>query len=66
MRVFVVAATIALLTVPACAQGMSGGRGHHKTDQKSEEQKKKPDDKAYTSALGRIPDRKYDAWQGVR
>jgi hypothetical protein len=66
MRTFAIAAIITLLAIPASAQGMSGGRGHHKADQKSEEHKKKPDDTAYNSALGKLPDRKYDPWQGLR
>jgi hypothetical protein len=34
--------------------------------EKGERQKPKIDDKAYNAALRNIPDRKYDAWQGVR
>jgi hypothetical protein len=33
---------------------------------KTEEPKKKPDDKAYKAALDRIPTQKYDPWQTVR
>lgn len=65
MRALVVAAIVALLTVPAYSQGMMGGKrqGH---DQKAEGPKKKPDDKEYGSALTRIPERKYDPWKAMR
>jgi hypothetical protein len=67
MRTFVAAAvTIALLTMPAYSQGM--GKKHHAPKQKTEEKKNKVDEKAYKSALDRIPDPKqqYDPWQNVR
>ena len=67
MRTFTVAAvTGALLMVPAYSQGMPGGKRHHGQEQKTEGQKKKPDDKAYNAAVSRIPDQKYDPWQIVR
>jgi hypothetical protein len=57
MRTFTVAAVaVALLTVPAYSQGMPGGKRHHGQEQKTEGQKKKPDDKAYNAAVSRIPD----------
>jgi hypothetical protein len=65
MRTFLLAVTITLLTVPAYSQGTSGGKRHH-GEQKTEAQKKKPDDKAYNSALRSLPDRPYDPWREVR
>ena len=74
MKSILVAAIIAGMMVPACAQGMSGGmggglpggRGHHGLKQKSEQPKRKVDEKAYKSALDKLPDKKFDPWQGVR
>ena len=67
MRTFTVAAvTVALLTVPAYFKGMPGGKRHHGQEQKTDEQKKKPDDRAYNAAISRIPDQKYDPWKIVR
>jgi hypothetical protein len=67
MRALTIAAVMAaLLTVPAYCQGMSGGKKHRGQEQKTEEQKKKPDDKAYNAAVSRIPNQKYDPWQIVR
>jgi hypothetical protein len=51
---------IVLVTMPAYAQGMSGGKMHHSHS------KKKPDDKGYNSSLAKMPDKKYDPWQNVR
>jgi hypothetical protein len=62
----ITAGFIVLVTIPAYAQGMSGGKTHHTHDQKAEEPKKKPDDKGYNSSLAKIPDRKYDPWQNIR
>jgi hypothetical protein len=65
MRSFIAAVIIALLTVPSYAQGMS--KGQHGRPQNAEQQpKKKADDKAYKSALDRLPDKKFDPWQNVR
>ena len=61
----ITAGFIVLVTIPAYAQGMSGGK-HHTHEQKADEQKKKPDDKAYNSSLAKMPDRKYDHWQNIR
>jgi hypothetical protein len=62
----ITAGFIVLVTIPAYAQGMSGGKMHHTHEQKAEGQKKKPDDKGYNSSLAKMPDRKYDPWQNVR
>jgi hypothetical protein len=58
----VVAAMLALTTMPAYAQ-MGGGR-HHSDDNKKAEPVKKIDEKAYKAALERIPEptEKYDPW----
>ena len=67
MKTFVAAAvTIGLLTMPAYSEGM--GKKRHEPQQKTEEKKNKVDEKAYKSALDRIPDpkQKYDPWQNVR
>jgi len=73
MRTIFVAMAVALgaMTLSAVAarsQEMSGGKGHHqKSEQKTDAQKPKADDKAYKAALDRIPDGgKYDPWHNVR
>jgi hypothetical protein len=63
----ITAGFIVLVTIPAYAQGMSGGKTHHQQEQKADDQKKKPpDDKGYNSSLAKMPDRKYDPWQNIR
>jgi hypothetical protein len=45
------------------------GRGHRKgTGQKTRDQEKKPkvDDKAYRSAIDRLPDQEFDPWANTR
>jgi len=66
-RVAIVAATIACLTVPAFSQGMLN-KGRHAPEEQTEQKKPKVDDKAYKSALDKLPDKKeqYDPWQNVR
>jgi len=70
MRTFLVAMTIALLTVPAYAQMMSRGDRRHgseqKTEQKIDPKQQKADEAAYKSALDKIPAQKYDPWQNIR
>jgi hypothetical protein len=48
------------------ARGSAHGKHGRQQPDKGEPQKPKIDDKAYNAALRNIPDRKYDAWQGVR
>lgn len=64
-----VTATVAtvLMTMPAFSQGLTSPKKHH-PEQKAEEKKEKVDEKAYKSALDRIPAPKqqYDPWQNVR
>ena len=62
----ITALLIVLVTIPAFAQGMGGGKTHHAHEQKVEDPKKKPDDKGYNSSLAKMPDKKYDPWQNVR
>ena len=62
----ITALLIVLVTMPAYAQGMSGGKTRHAHEQKAEDPKKKPDDKGYNSSLAKMPDKKYDPWQNVR
>jgi hypothetical protein len=70
MRVVMVAVMIALFTTTAFAQGMSKGGRHQGNHQTSEEQKKKSQatDKAYKSALDKIPasEQKRDPWRAAR
>jgi hypothetical protein len=61
----ITALLIVLVTMPVCAQGISGGKRHAR-EQKAEDPKKKPDDKGYNSSLAKMPDKKYDPWQNVR
>lgn len=66
MRVFVAALAIVALTVPASAQGMSGGK-HHQSEQKTDDQKKpKVDETGYKASLSKMPDGKYDPWRALR
>ena len=65
MRVFTIAAVmLALLVVPARAQGHRS-RGE---DQKADQKKPQVDEKAYKAALERIPEpkEKYDPWGVAR
>jgi hypothetical protein len=72
MRLLIAILAFALLTAGAQAQGSpglgGGGHGKHGRQQadKGEAQKPKIDDKAYNASLRNIPDKKYDAWHGVR
>jgi len=76
MRIFIVAMTIAVLTIPAYAQGNSGGinaaegagRAARPEEPKVDPAKKKADEKAFNDAVNRIPppDKKYDPWGTVR
>lgn len=58
-----------------CAQAQIGGGqiipganvGANATKQQEQKAvKPKADEKAYNSALGNIPDKRYDPWRGVR
>ncbi len=70
MRTVVIAlATFAVLAAPAYGAGRGkGGRNAGTQPQQTEEQKKKAAEaeKAYHSALDKIPDKKYDPWGGMR
>jgi hypothetical protein len=68
--IMLLASAIALTTVTAHAQGMSGFGGGHKQHQqktdKTDPQKQKADEKAYNAALKSLPDKPHDPWQGAR
>jgi hypothetical protein len=68
--VILLAFAISLATVGAQAQGIGGAGGghkHQKQTDKTDPQKRKPDDKAYNAALKNVPDKpKPDPWQGAR
>ena len=70
MRAVVIAlATIVVLTAPAYSEGRGKGGGRHAaSEQQTEERKKKAAEaeKAYRSALDKIPDKKYDPWGNMR
>lgn len=71
-------AALALLTASAQAQspsqgaaGVTGGDfggSHHRrgNNKKVDAPKQKADEKGYKAALDQLPDKKYDAWHGVR
>ena len=72
MRVFVIAAAaLALVTAPAAAQDMMGGKRHQRADQKTDpnkDAKRKAAEKAYNDALAKIPEPKQpiDPWKMER
>jgi hypothetical protein len=69
MRTLVIAlASIALLTAPAYAQMRGKGSRHAGSEQQSAQQKKAAaeSEKAYSAALGGLPDKKYDPWREMR
>jgi hypothetical protein len=55
---------LVLFAAPVSAQfkGMGSGRSKESGD----DQKKKPDDSQYKSAIERLPDKKFDPWQNMR
>jgi hypothetical protein len=68
MRLFVIALTIASLTVPAFSQeDAAGSTKHHRAPKKTTEApKQQANDKDYKAALDRMPAQKYDPWGTVR
>jgi hypothetical protein len=64
------AASVALAITVSVAQAQMTGGGGHKQRQssaaKSDTQKPKADEKAYTAALSSIPNKPSDPWHGVR
>jgi hypothetical protein len=66
MRKFLLAMIIVGLAAPASAQGMPGGKRQRESSEKTEQRKPKVDEKAYKSALDKLPDKKFDPWQTVR
>jgi hypothetical protein len=68
MRLALLAAIVALVALPAYAQGFSKGHRRAGPTQDTAEQKKKGEaiDKNYKSAIQQIPEQKYDPWGHVR
>jgi hypothetical protein len=69
MRVLMTAMALALITLPAHAQGMGGGHKHRQDAQKTTDKAKtKADEEAYKEALKRIPapKEKPDPWKSMR
>jgi hypothetical protein len=66
IRLLITMLAFVVLTASAQAQSGGGHGKHGRQAEKSEPQKPKIDDKAYNAALRNIPDKKYDAWHGVR
>ena len=66
MRILVVAALLASMTLPAQAQ--MGGRRHPNDGAQTEQKKSQVDEKAYKAALDKIPEpkEKYDPWAAAR
>jgi hypothetical protein len=68
MRILVIAAAVAALTVASAHAQMGGGRRHPNESGQKPDNKPKVDEKAYKAALDRIPEskEKYDPWSGAR
>ena len=66
MRLVVVALTIVSLAAPAVAQDSPRSGRHKKTEQKTQAPAVKADDKAYKSAIDRMPTQTYDPWGTMR
>jgi hypothetical protein len=71
--ILMTALAMALMMAGADAQGVSGmgsgvGGRHHQRGKtgKAEAPKPKINEKAYNAALKTIPDKPFDAWNGVR
>ena len=56
---------LVLMAAPVNAQFKSAGGGRPSKEQ-STDQKKKPDDGQYKSAIERLPDKKFDPWANMR
>jgi hypothetical protein len=70
MRAVVISlVAIALLTVPAHAQGREKGGKHSASDQQQTQEQKKKNaeaEKAYKAAVDKIPDKTFDPWGNMR
>ena len=67
MRTLVAALTLLLLALPAQAQQATTGIPKIQNDKAQQTAPRpKADDKAYGSALSRLPDQKYDPWKDMR
>jgi hypothetical protein len=56
---------LVLMAAPVNAQFKGVGTGNRSKDS-SADQKKKPDDGQYKSAIERLPDKKFDPWANMR
>lgn len=71
-RLLIAGLALALMLTYAQAQlsqvpGANVGQNVSKAEQQGQKAvKPKADEKAYNSALGNIPDKRYDPWRGVR
>jgi long-subunit fatty acid transport protein len=71
-RLLIAGLALALMLTSAQAQlgqvpGANVGANASKAEQQGQKAvKPKADEKAYNSALGNIPDKRYDPWRGVR
>jgi hypothetical protein len=66
MRRLVIGVMVVSLAAPAFAQDASRGGRHKKTEEKTQTPGVKADDKAYKSALDRLPAQTYDPWATTR
>lgn len=67
MRTFVGLLALTLLALPASAQQVTTGVPKLQNDgPQKQAPKAKVDDKAYSNALGNLPNKTYDPWKGVR
>jgi hypothetical protein len=64
MRVFLVAAIAAGLTVPAVAQPLP--KEHYERQERLKKKQKDEADRAYQSSVNKMPDKPYDPWRNVR
>ncbi len=70
MRIVLIFLVSVALAVPAAAQGMGGrgGRGKPPRTEQGVEKKKKSaaEEKAYRSAIEKLPEKKFDPWRTAR
>ncbi|HTS41370.1 MAG TPA: hypothetical protein VMH84_12620 [Xanthobacteraceae bacterium] len=68
MRIVVAVLSLAILTVPAYAEGQFGGKHRHGSEQKADQSKNTVNEKEYQSSLKGIPDQSqnFDPWRNMR